>query len=63
MSVGENITRMREKKGISQTELAEAIGVSQSMINQIERGSKVPSIILANVIAKELDGDIRDIVQ
>lgn len=63
MSVGENIARMRENKGITQMELAEAIGVTQSMIGQIERGSKVPSIILANAIAKELGGDIRDIVQ
>lgn len=63
MSVGENIARMRENKGITQLELAEAIGVTQSMIGQIERGTKLPSVILANVIAKELGGDIRDIVQ
>lgn len=63
MSVGENIARMRENKGITQMELAEAIGVTQSMIGQIERGTKLPSVILANVIAKELGGDIRDIVQ
>lgn len=63
MSVGENIARMRENKNMTQLELAEAIGVSQSMIGQIERGTKLPSVILANVIAKALDGDIKDIVQ
>lgn len=62
MSVAENIARMRESKNMTQQELAEAVGVSQSMIGQIERGSKIPTVILANVIAKALDADICDIV-
>lgn len=62
MSVGENIARMRESKNMTQLELADKAGVSQSMIGQIERGSKVPTVVLANVIAKALGGDINDIV-
>ena len=37
MSVGENIKKRREAKGLSQAELAGAIGVGQSYLSQIER--------------------------
>lgn len=40
MSVGENIKKRREAKGLSQAELAGAIGVGQSYLSQIERGTK-----------------------
>ena len=63
MSVAENITRMRKNKNMSQAELADKVGVAQSMIGQIERGSRVPTVILADVIAKALGGDIKDIVR
>ena len=42
MSIGENIRRFRETQGITQENLAKAISVSQTMICQIERGSKIP---------------------
>lgn len=63
MSVGENIARIRTNNNMTQEELAKAIGVSQSMIGQIERGSKIPSVILANVIANTLGADIKDILR
>lgn len=62
MSVGENIARIRTNNNMTQEELAKAVGISQSMVTQIERGSKIPSIILANVIAKTLGADIKDII-
>ena len=36
MSVGENIKKRRVAKGLSQAELAGAIGVGQSYLSQIE---------------------------
>lgn len=54
LSVGENIRRIREEKGIPQSKLAEKCGVSQSMICQIERGTKVPTLPLSVDIAKVL---------
>ena len=63
MSVGENISRMRTQQGLSQAELADKVGISQSMVAQIERGSKVPTVILAYDIAKALGGSITDITE
>lgn len=47
------VKRMREKRGLSQGELAERVGVSQSMIAYIERGFKQPSVTVLKRIAKE----------
>ncbi|MBQ5851733.1 MAG: helix-turn-helix transcriptional regulator [Lachnospiraceae bacterium] len=62
MSIGENLKNIRVKKGMSQSELAEAVSVSGSMINQIERGRKGMSINLCIDIAKVLDCDINDLI-
>ncbi|RGE56460.1 XRE family transcriptional regulator [Eisenbergiella massiliensis] len=55
MSVGENIKKRREAKGLSQAELAGAIGVGQSYLSQIERGTKAASIQLGKQIAEILE--------
>lgn len=55
MSVGENIKRLREAASLSQRELAAAVGVNQSMIAQIERGTKAVSYSLAKAIAGVLN--------
>ena len=52
MSVGANIRRIREEKGISQKQISEKVGVSQAMICQIERGTKNPSLQIGMEIAK-----------
>ena len=62
MSVADNIARMRNEKGMSQKQLADNVGISQSMLAQIERGSKLPNVILANDIAKALNSSITEIV-
>ena len=51
------LKREREKKKLSQAELARLTGVSQSMIAQIERGTKQLSCPLAKDIAKALGID------
>lgn len=62
MSVGENIRRMRAANGLSQAELAQKVGVAQSMVAMIERGSRMPTITLANELAVALGGKLTDIV-
>ena len=62
MSVGENIKDIRSSRGIKQYELAEKLEISRSMMAQIERGTKIPSLILGNEIAKELDCRIEDLL-
>lgn len=61
MRVGENIRRIREEKGISQTELGKQCAVSPSMICQIERGTKVPTLPLSVDIAKALNCELKDL--
>lgn len=62
MSVGENIKKRREEKGMTQEELGLAVGVGRSMVAQIERGTKSASIQLGAAIAKVLECEITDLV-
>lgn len=48
------IKEEREKKGITQTKLAESVGISTSFICDIEAGRKNPSITTLALIAKHL---------
>lgn len=61
MDIGENIKQMRVKRGLTQEELAQNFGISQSMIGYIESGRKLPSIPLAVDISKEFDCSMNDI--
>lgn len=62
MSVGEKIRIIRTERGISQKALAEAVGIGPSMMNQIERGSKIPNVILARDISRVLQCALNDLV-
>lgn len=44
MTCGENIKRMREEHSLSQSEVAEKIGVAASAVCGWERGNKRPSL-------------------
>ncbi len=48
-NMSENVRRLRAIKGITQEQLAEAIGITQGMVMRIENGSKMPGV--ATVIA------------
>lgn len=54
MSVGNNIQRLREEQDISQAELARRVNISQSMLSQIEKGIKNPSLLVGKEIADTL---------
>lgn len=54
MSIGTNIKERRLKCGFTQKELAERVNVDQSMICQIERGTKTPTLPLGKEIAEVL---------
>jgi transcriptional regulator with XRE-family HTH domain len=53
--LGDNIRMYRERKKISQTQLAEYCGIKASMVSQIENNGKVPNFILGMKIARLLD--------
>lgn len=54
MNIGECIKARREACGMKQAELAREVHTSQSMICQIERGTKLPSLPLGAAIAAAL---------
>lgn len=49
--IGENIKREIEKQGILQADLARQCDITQAMMSQILRGSKIPSAVLLKKIA------------
>lgn len=53
--IGERIRKLREEQGISQQALANAIGVQQSTISEIERGSNQPSWKTLHKLAQFFD--------
>ena len=54
MYLGDNIRMYRERKKLSQAELAEYCGVTSSMVSQYESNGKIPNFILGMKIAKFL---------
>lgn len=62
MSFAENLKAAREKKQISQYELAELVGVNQAAIAYFELGSKVPNIFNGVKIAKVLGTTCEELV-
>lgn len=52
MTSGQNIRKLREKIGLTQTEFAAAIGVAQITLSQYERNARHPSVKKAKDIIK-----------
>ena len=48
----ERLKKLREEKGLSQSELAKAIDCSQVAISRWERGLQIPNIDTAIIFAK-----------
>lgn len=54
MNVGKNIRDKRNAKGMTQATLNVKTGIGTSMLCQIEKGTKIPSLGVALNIAKVL---------
>lgn len=53
------VIELREKHGLTQTELAERCGLAQADISRIERGSTSPTARTLQRIADALGADVR----
>ena len=53
--VGDTIRELRKEKHLSQEKFADAINSHQVYISEIEKGIKLPSLIIINNIAKVFD--------
>lgn len=51
MTLGEKITRYRKKKGLSQVDLADQVGVTRDTIGKYERDDMTPTVDKAKKIA------------
>lgn len=56
--LGNRLKEAREAKGLTQLQLAEAIGVSRKTVNTVENGVFVPSTLIALKLAEALGAPI-----
>ncbi|MDO5547725.1 MAG: helix-turn-helix transcriptional regulator [Eubacteriales bacterium] len=61
MNVGENIRRIRGERQLTQAYVAAQVGISQSMLCQIERGTKNPSLQVGKLISIVLGCTLDDL--
>ena len=65
-AVGQRIKAAREKKGLTQEELAALIDISPTHISVIERGTKIPRldtfVAIANVLEMSSDSLLVDVL-
>jgi putative transcriptional regulator len=55
------IRDLRTERGLSQGQLAEAVGVSRQTINSIEKERYVPSLPLALALARYFDRTVEEV--
>ena len=63
MSIAENIRTIRKESGMSQAEVGARLGITGSMINQIERGTKTPSLALSKELADIFGCKVEDFLK
>ncbi|MFN8488878.1 MAG: helix-turn-helix transcriptional regulator [Caldilineaceae bacterium] len=49
---GEKLRLLRQRQGLSQTELGKQLGVQQSYVGKMERGEKLPTAMMLTKIAE-----------
>jgi transcriptional regulator with XRE-family HTH domain len=52
---GDRVRRLRKRKGLTQLELAELLGVGRSYLSQVESGKRDPGLRLIKSIADGLE--------
>ena len=60
-TLGTNIAKLRESQKLTQEELANKVGVTRRTIISLEKGSYIPSLLLAIDIAQVLNIRIEDL--
>lgn len=62
MKVYNKLEQIRTEKGMTQGQLADAVGVSRTMVSYFERGLRSPSVPILLRIAKALDTTPNDLL-
>jgi len=58
---GKRLKQLRAQKGLTQEELAEAVGVSTDFISLVERGQRAPSFKNLERLAEVLGVEVADL--
>lgn len=53
--IGNNVSRYRNMAGLTQTQLAERVGISTAFISRVERGQKMMKVQTLYTVAKVLE--------
>lgn len=61
MEIGKRITYLRNQKGLTIISLAEKSGLSESCIQSVVHGRKIPSLRTLELICTVLDISVRDL--
>jgi transcriptional regulator with XRE-family HTH domain len=61
--VGGNVRRIRQKKGLTQEQLAEISGFSQQYISGLEQGQRNPTVVTLYELASALGVSHLDLVR
>lgn len=61
--LGENLKKIRTKKNITQTELAETLCVDKSFVSNIENGKTNPTLATITSLAKALSVSTNELLK
>jgi XRE family transcriptional regulator, regulator of sulfur utilization len=61
-SLGDHVHRLRRSRGLALADLAEAAGVSVSMLSAVERAEKAPTVVVLSKIADGLGVTLSQLV-
>jgi transcriptional regulator with XRE-family HTH domain len=59
---GQKLREIRHKKGLSQGDIARALGVHRSYISGLERGVRNPSLLTVQKVAKAIKINAKDLI-
>ncbi len=61
--LGENLKKIRINKNITQTELAEKLGVDKSFVSNLENGKNNPTLSTISNIAQALEVSVNELLK
>ena len=61
--IGRAVARLREAKGWSQQQLAEAAGLSQPYVSKVESGAREPSLVVVQALARALGVKVDELLR
>ena len=63
ITLGHNIMRLRKRAGLTQVQLAEQIGISMTFNSRVERGEKMVSLKVLEILANFFDGSYDELLR